>query len=79
MKIDTDKLIVACDQIAQHCITIGGKRHGAPWLYNELMTVFESAPACDSITIAVYYNAPVMAAGTATIGRNGHVTYKLDK
>lgn len=68
--INTEKLITACDMVAQKCVTIGGKRHGSAWLFDQLMRAFTS-PAVDSVTYSVYLNAPLMCEGEAEINRHG--------
>lgn len=73
--INTAELITACERINQRCIRIADTQHGSVWLFDKLMRYFTSETACESITIPVIFNTPMLGCeGTATIGRDGSLT-----
>ena len=76
-QLNTDAIITACDSLAHKVITIGGKYHGSVFLFDQCMRAFDNKrlPA-QAITFAVYFNAPVMKEGEATIYRDGRLEMK---
>lgn len=73
-KLNTYAVSLACDKLARRIITVGGKRHGSTWLFDQCMRAFDNAslPA-EAITFTVFVNAPVMQDGIATIYRDGRM------
>lgn len=63
-------IITATDTIAYKSTTIGGKRHGASWLFDKVMRAF-SCDMVEAVTYEVFLNAPIMKPAFATIHRNG--------
>ena len=76
--INVQELIKACDTIAMRCTRIADTNHGSAWLFDKLMRWFESSN-CESITIPVFINAPVMSEGEAEIGRDGSLVMRTVK
>ena len=73
--INITELITACERIDQRCIRIADTQHGSVWLFDKLMRYFTSETACESITIPVIFNTPMLGCkGEATIHRNGLLT-----
>ena len=77
MEINIEKIIEACDKVAERCTTIGGKYHRAgvgcssPWLFDHLMRVFTKSRSCVSVTISVHIDNPVNLDGEAEIWKDG--------
>lgn len=72
------ELIKTCDTVAGRCTRIADTNHGSAWLFDKLMRWFESSN-CESITISVFINAPVMSEGEAEIGRDGSLVMRTVK
>lgn len=71
MAINTQGIIESCDKLAHRIITVGGERHGSSFLFDQCMRAFTAKLPAEAITFSVFYNAPVMKDGEATIHRDG--------
>lgn len=72
--INIDGILEASRLLANRTITIGGERHGSPFIFNQCMRAFDhKALPAQAITFSVYLNAPIMAEGEATIYRDGRL------
>ena len=75
LNINTLELIHTCELIDSRCIRIADTYHGSVWLFDKLMRYFTSESSCESITIPVVYNTPLLGCkGEATIRRDGLLT-----
>lgn len=85
MEINIEKLIEACDKVAERCTTIGGKYHrsgvgcSSPWLFDYLMRVFTKTKSCVSVTISVHIGNPVNLDGEAEIWKDGTLRMRTTK
>lgn len=77
MAINTQAIIEACDKLSRRIITVGGEYHGSPVLFDRCMRAFTAKLPAEAITFAVFYNAPVMKAGEATIHRDGSMECRV--
>ena len=71
--INISAVIDSCDTLAHRIITVGGKRHGSVFLFDQCMRAFTAKLPAEAVTFSVYYNAPVMKNGEATIHRDGRL------
>lgn len=72
VQINIQAVDAACVKLAHRIIEVGGKRHGAAFLFDQCMRAFDNkALPAEAITFSVFFNAPVMHEGEATIHRDG--------
>lgn len=72
--INIDNLIKSCDLLQQRTIPCAGYMHSSVRCFGACMRAFDrKACSAESITFAVYFNAPVMKPGEATIYRDGRM------
>lgn len=72
--IDIDNLIKSCDLLQQRTISCAGYMHSSVRCFDACMRAFDrKALPAEAITFAVYFNAPVMKPGKATIYRDGRM------
>jgi hypothetical protein len=71
-KINVAKLIESCDALQRRTITAEGCMHSSSRCFDACMRAFDKKdlPA-ESITFKVFFNAPVMKYGEATLNRDG--------
>ena len=77
MAINTQGIIEACDKLSHRIITVGGEHHGSSFLFNQCMRAFTAKLPAEAITFSVFYNAPVMKAGEATIHSDGSMECRV--
>lgn len=72
--INIDRLIESCDLLQHRTILAEGCMHSSVRCFDACMRAFdrEVLPA-EAITFKVYFNAPIMAYGEATIYRDGRM------
>jgi len=79
-ELNVQAVIEACDTLARRITEVGGKHHGAPWLFDQCMRAFDSkALPAEAITFSVFINSPVMKPGEATIHRDGWLEMRTVK
>lgn len=70
--INIDGVYEACRLVDLRTINAKGYAHGRTFFYDQCMRAFDcKALPAEAITFSVYLNAPIMAAGEATIHRDG--------
>ena len=75
--ININAVAAACDRIISKTVTREGTRHGSAWLFDQCMRAFDfKALPAQAITFKVFFNAPVMREGEATIYRDGRVEFR---
>lgn len=80
VNLDIAKVAEACDTLAHRVLPFHeGCISGSARIFDASMRLFDDPrlPA-EAVTYRVFYNAPVMAYGTATIHRDGRLTCQLD-
>lgn len=75
--INIDSILAATTTLNNRITSIEGKHHGSAWIFDQCMRAFDSKLPAEAITFTVFYNAPVMRAGLATIHRDGTLTCTL--
>lgn len=70
--LNIDNIIKACDTVASRVTNIGTVR-----LFDACMRAFTGTPKAEAITFSVFYNAPVMEWGEATIHSDGTYECRL--
>ena len=68
--IRTAQIINSTDRLSHIIISIEGTHHGSSWIFDQCMRAFTGLNA-EAITFSVFFNAPVMKRGIATIHRDG--------
>lgn len=71
--INIDGVIKASETLYGRIIKIEGTKHGAARIFNQCMRAFDRQLGAEAITFSVYLNAPIMAAGFATIHKDGRL------
>ena len=69
--INIDGVIAACDKIQQRTIPCKGYMHSSVRCFDACMRAFDCKIPAEAITFSIYFNAPVMKQGEATIHRDG--------
>lgn len=64
----------ACDKLAHRITKVEGLHHGSAWMFDQVMRAFSFNPAITSVNFTVFFNAPLMCEGMATIDRQGNLT-----
>ncbi len=67
-----DRLLEACDSLQRRTIPAKGYLHTSVMAFNACMRAFDD-PAVEAVTYRVFFNAPVMLPGVATIWRDGYM------
>lgn len=74
MDINYERIAQACKRAEVRCSELPlGHHHGAAWLYDQVMRVFDH-PAATSVTYEVYIN--MVGEGTIEIGRDGSLVMR---
>lgn len=72
--INVAALIEACDRLQAKTITAKGCMHSSVRCFDACMRAFDNSRlSAQAITFNVYFNAPVLKPGTATIYRDGRI------
>ena len=76
--INISALLNASATLAHRITRMEGGAHGSAWIFNQCMRAFDrnELPA-QAVTFTVFYNAPVMRGGIATIDRGGNLVCKI--
>jgi len=69
--INIDRLFESCRLLEQKTIYKEGYMHVRHRCFDACMRAFSGQPSAESITFRVFFNAPIMKEGFATIHRNG--------
>lgn len=77
--MNISKIIDSCDTLGRMIISVGGKNHGSTFLFDKCMRAFTDVVPAEAITFEVYFNAPIMKPGEATIHRDGRLEMHTTK
>ena len=70
--IDIDKLLTACDTLERRTQYAEGCMHTSTMAFNACMRAFDTkALPAEAVTFRIFFAAPVLRYGEATIGRDG--------
>ena len=69
--INIDNILKSSSILAHRITSIEGTKHGASWIFNQCMRAFDAKLPAEAITFKVFFNAPVMKSGFATIHKDG--------
>ena len=77
-QINIPALIDSCDALQRRTIWKEGFMHSSCRCFDACMRLFDrkNLPA-EAVTFQVYFNAPVMKPGEATIHRDGHMEMRI--
>lgn len=78
MTYNYEALYQAAVKINNHCTKFGGRLASVTCVYDQIMRAF-AHPATESVTYAVFFNAPVSKSGEVTVYRNGSVEMQIQK
>lgn len=78
--LNTDAIIQACDTLASRLAPHEGCYTSSCRFFDACMRAFDNKrlPA-QAVKFRVFYNAPVMKLGTATIDREGNLVCRIDE
>lgn len=77
--LDIAQVAEACDKLSRRVLPFHeGCISGSARIFDSCMRLFDAERPANSVTYRVFYGLPVMAEGTATIGRDGSLICQID-